>query len=90
MTTDLRSDIIKMSQNGIERGEKMLNRNLLKAAIARAGYTQGRLAKEIRMSENALSLKMSGKSWFDTKQIDDICRVLNITENEEKAEIFLS
>ena len=68
----------------------MLNKNLLKAAIARAGYTQGKLAKEVGMSENTLSLKMSGTSWFDTKQIDDICKVLNITENEEKAQIFLS
>ncbi len=68
----------------------MLNKNLLKAAIARAGYTQGKLAKEVGMSENTLSAKMSGTSWFDTKQIDDICKVLNITESEEKAQIFLS
>ena len=75
---------------GRKEVRKMLNKNLLKAAIARAGYTQGKLAKEVGMSENTLSSKMSGTSWFDTKQIDDICKVLNITENEEKAQIFLS
>lgn len=68
----------------------LLNKNLMKAAIARAGYTQGKLAAEIGISENTLSAKMTGISCFDTDQIDKICDVLGITENEEKANIFLS
>lgn len=62
----------------------------MKAAIARAGYTQGKLAAEIGISQNTLSAKMSGATCFDTDQIDKICEVLGITENEEKANIFLS
>ena len=48
----------------------LLNKNLMKAAIARAGYTQGKLAAEIGISENTLSAKMTGISCFDTDQID--------------------
>ena len=33
----------------------MLNKNLLKSAMARAGFTQGALASRIGMSENTLS-----------------------------------
>lgn len=68
----------------------MLNKNLLKAAIARAGYTQGLLAKRIGMSKNTMSSRMFGKTCFDTDEIDKICSVLDITRNSEKADIFLA
>lgn len=68
----------------------MLNRNLLKAAMARAGYTQERLAESIKMSKNTMSSRMIGRTSFDTDEIDDICSVLGIVNNSEKAEIFLS
>lgn len=68
----------------------MLNRNLLKAAIARAGYTQERLAESIGISSNTLSSRMTGATPFNTDEIDDICSVLNINRNSEKADIFLA
>ena len=68
----------------------MLNRRLLSGKIAGAGYNQKTLAAAIGMSENALSLKMTGKSVFNTEQIDRICQVLNINDNSEKADIFLA
>lgn len=68
----------------------MLNKNLLKSAIVRQGFTQGQLALKIGMSQNTLSNKMSGVSCFDTEQIDKICEVLHITDNAEKADIFLA
>lgn len=68
----------------------MLNRNLLKAAIAKAGFTQGQLAECIGISSNTLSSRMVGTSHFNTDEIDKICSVLHITCNSEKADIFLS
>ncbi|MBR4555540.1 MAG: helix-turn-helix transcriptional regulator [Ruminococcus sp.] len=69
----------------------MLNRNLLKSAMARAGFlTQGLLAEKIGMSENTLSSRMNGQSPFNTDEIDSICQVLDIKSNEEKVAIFLA
>ena len=68
----------------------MLNRDLLKSAMARAGYhTQAALAEKIKMSENTLSSRMLGASPFNTDEIDLICEVLKIDSNDEKAAIFL-
>lgn len=77
-------------KNGKEEGEQMLNKNLLKAAIAKAGYTQERLAECIGISPNTLSSRMVGTSHFNTDEIDKICSVLHITHNSEKADIFLA
>lgn len=68
----------------------MLNKNLLKAAIAKAGFTQEKLAESIGISPNSLSSRMVGKSSFNTDEIDKICIVLNIVQNSEKADIFLA
>ena len=71
-------------------GDTMLNKNLLKSAIARAGMTQEKLAEAIGVSSNTLSAKLLGKSFFDTEEIDKICAVLSIVDNNEKANIFLA
>lgn len=68
----------------------MLNKNLLKAAIAKAGTTQEKLAENIGISSNTLSSRMTGASCFDTKEIDLICEALGIVNNSEKADIFLA
>lgn len=68
----------------------MLNKNLLKAAIVKAGTTQEKLAENIGISPNTLSSRMTGASCFDTDEIDKICEVLNIVNNSEKADIFLA
>lgn len=68
----------------------MPNKNLLRSAIAKAGFTQTRLAKETGISKSALNARINGKSAFNTLQIDKICSVLDITDTREKADIFLS
>lgn len=67
-----------------------MNGNKLRAYIISAGYTQGKLAKEIGISPNTMSAKLNGRSPFDTIEIERICTVLGITSNREKADIFLS
>ena len=68
----------------------MLNKNLFRSAIARAGMTQDSLAAAIGISGNTLSAKILGRSYFDTEEIDKICDVLSIVDNDEKVNIFLS
>lgn len=68
----------------------MLNRNLLRAAMAARGYTQEGLAKKIGISANTLSSRLLGTSSFNVDEIDKICEVLCITSNEQKIDIFLS
>ncbi len=67
-----------------------MDKNLLRSAIARAGMTQGQLAAAIGVSPNTLSAKIFGYSFFDTNEIDKICKVLLIQDEKEKAQIFLS
>ena len=68
----------------------MLNANLLKAAIVRAGLTQQDFAKAIGISQNTLTSKLKGDRSFNLDEIDRTCDVLNIVENDEKCAIFLS
>lgn len=68
----------------------MLDRNLFKSAIVRAGMTQESLAAAIGISSNTLTAKILGRSYFDTEEIDKICDVLSIVDNDEKVNIFLA
>lgn len=67
----------------------MTNRNMLRAKIAEAGLTQSELTKIVGMTERTLSKKINGKSIFNTLEVVRICEALNITDNNEKASIFL-
>lgn len=58
------------------------NYSKLLGRIREFGITQEQLAKEIGKNEGTLSAKLNGRSAFTTKEIDDICKVLNISNNE--------
>lgn len=68
----------------------LLNKNLFKSVVVRQGYTQESLAAAVEMSQNTMSSRVTGKSCFNTDEIDKICDILRITDNDEKAAIFLS
>lgn len=68
----------------------MLNPNKLKGKIAGAGLSQRKLAELTGISENTISRKIQGHRCFNTDEIDKICIALDITNNVEKAEIFLA
>lgn len=68
----------------------MLDKNLFKSVIVRKGYTQEMLATALDMSVNTMSSRMTGKSCFNTDEIDKICDLLDINDNSEKAAIFLA
>ena len=67
----------------------MLDANKLKAKIVEVGMTQGELARKIGISQNTFTRKISGRRDFTVGEIDRICTVLGITDNGQKAQIFL-
>ena len=68
----------------------MINANLLRGKIAANGYTQEKLASEMKMSKNTLSAKINGKAKFTLDEVLDLCNLLTINSDREKCEIFLS
>lgn len=68
----------------------MLQANLLKAAIVRAGMTQGEFAREIGISSNTLYSRLTGEVPFNIDEVDKTCKVLGITDCSEICAIFFS
>lgn len=56
----------------------MFNYSKLLGKIREQGLTQEQVAKEIGKSEATLGAKLKGRGYFNTDEIDGICRVLNI------------
>lgn len=68
----------------------MLNKNKLLGKMAERGYTQKMLADSLGVEVNTISNKINGKSSFTLEQADCICSVLEITEPQDKGEIFFA
>lgn len=58
------------------------NYSKLLGRIKECGLTQEQLAKAIGKNKSTISAKINGQFSFTTKEIDDICRVLDIPNNE--------
>ena len=58
------------------------NYSKLLGRIKERGYTQERIAKEIGKDKSTVNAKLNGKNAFTTKEIDDICKVLDISNSE--------
>lgn len=71
------------------KGGIKMQANLLKGKIIAAGYTQNTLAKELNMSKNTLSAKINGRVAFNCDEVVQLCSLLAIDDNNEKAHIFL-
>lgn len=68
----------------------MVNTRELKAEMARAGYTQDSLAREIGMTPTTFGKKANNEGKFDIVEANNICMVLGITDNARKSVIFLA
>lgn len=66
---------------------KKYNYSKLLGRMKECGFTQEQLAKEIGISEATLNAKLNNKFNFKADEIDAICRVLDIS-NEEIGEYF--
>lgn len=67
----------------------MLQPNLLRAAIIRAGYTQGEYARLIGISQNSLTSRLNGERPFTIDEVDRTRAVLSI-DNSEICDIFFA
>ena len=65
----------------------MLKPNLLRAAIVRAGLTQGEFAKGIGISYNTLTSRLTGETSFSIDEVDKAKGILSI-DNSEIIAIF--
>ena len=55
-----------------------MHSNLLRAALAQQGMTQGKLAELVGISPNSLSRKRNGKRQFTLGEVEAISRVLEL------------
>lgn len=66
-----------------------MNRDELRAEIARKNIPKNRIAKELSISSTSLSLKMSGAREFKETEIRKLVEVLALTPDDVQR-IFLS
>ena len=64
------------------------NHSKLLGRLKEYGITQEQLAKEIGKNKGTISAKLNGQFSFTTEEIDDICNVLNIANEEIGAYFF--
>lgn len=64
------------------------NHSKLLGRLKECGITQEQLAKEIGKNKGTISAKLNGQFSFTTEEIDDICKVLNIANEEIGAYFF--
>lgn len=67
-----------------------MNHAKLRGKLAEAGMTQRDLAHAMFISTNALNRKINGVSPFTVDEALKICKILSITDNHEKCNIFLN
>lgn len=65
------------------------NYSKLLGRIRECGLTQEKLAKAIEKDKSTISAKLNGQSSFTQKEIDTICKVLDIS-NSEIADYFFA
>jgi transcriptional regulator with XRE-family HTH domain len=65
------------------------NYSKLLGRIKECGLTQDLLAKAIGKNRSTLSSKLNGQNSFTAKEIDDICKVLDIS-NSDIGEYFFA
>ena len=63
-----------------------MNKRLFKAALARAGYTQAQLARELEMAESTLTRKIQHNS-FTLAEAERVMAILGISD---PCEIFFA
>lgn len=64
--------------------------NRLKGKIVEAGFSQRALAAQMGMTKNTLNNKINGKTPFNLNEAKQLCEILGIHDDAEKAHIFLT
>lgn len=58
------------------------NHSKLRGKIKEFGYRQEDIAEKIGINKGTMSAKLNNTSAFTTEEIDDICRLLDISKHE--------
>ena len=58
------------------------NHSKLLGRMREYGFTQESLSKAMGINESTLNLKLNGKGFFNTKEIDKIAELLQIPDKE--------
>lgn len=66
----------------MKSGKIVFDHSKLLGKIKEMGMTQEKLAEVVGIAETTMSAKLTGKSYFDTPEIDRICEVLDISAIE--------
>ena len=64
------------------------NYSKLLGRLKEFGLTQERLAKAIGINKSTLTLKLNGRSSFTQEEMDEICKVLDVSNDEIGAYFF--
>ena len=70
--------------------DKMTNTEMLKNKISESGLKMEYIAKSCDISRQSLSNKIANRSFFTAKEIEILCRMLNIGSLTEKERIFFA
>ncbi len=60
----------------------IFNHSKLLGKIRECGFTQETLAESIKINVSTLNAKLNNKNRFTTSEIQNICRLLNIANEE--------
>lgn len=71
------------------KNTRRYNYSKLLGRMRECGITQEQLAKEIGKNESTLSAKLNNRSQFNAEEMDAICKVLDIS-NEEISTYFFA
>lgn len=68
----------------------MVNTELLVTYIQDSGLKKQYIAKEMGINYNTLKRKIYNKSAFDVDQVQNLCKILHITNKKKIHEIFFN
>lgn len=68
----------------------MTNTNKLKGRITEKGYTLSSFADALGISRPSLRKRINGKTDFKVSEIEDVCKLLSISQNEMCSYFFSS
>ena len=68
----------------------MTNTEELYKLIKKSGLKKSYIAKAIDLSRQGFSNKCKNKTAFTAKEVNELCKILNITKLAEKEKIFFA
>lgn len=79
-----------MANTEILQKRRMTNTKLLQKRIKKSGLKTGYIAEKIGLSRSGLWKKMNNLSYFNQPEMDGLCKILKITTQKERDEIFFA